>query len=280
MSDETFDRNIEVGDLLEIWEWCSRRLRIKWQRRRKLRNGCFIGLACALSDSEEDSIAPFDLIKGYKSKTLPSPLLNSDQVVSFWDAKPVSLLELCLGSYTQTSPLTKPLNRVRSAFQNNPRLDELSKKMRCREKRFGDEWYTEGHHPDREVRLLKREMTPLCERLRDLMAEEPDVVGKLALEVLAKGWQFGEIPASWRVRKTPEQLLNRATRLKLWQAAQKVLSQKLGDEAKLEALCQALYRNITSSIKAAIEAQGYTVDNVVDDMLNFDVRKSREEITT
>ena len=277
MLDETYHRNVEVDDLLQIWEWCSRHLRIKWQHRPKLGNGCFIGLACALSDSEDDSIAPFDLIKGYKS--LPRPLLDRDQVIAFWDARPVSLLELCLGSYTKTSPLTKSLNRVRPAFQDNPRLDELSKKMRCREKQFGDDWHTEGHHPDREVRLLKKEMKPLCERLRDLIADQPDVVGKLSLEVLAKGWHFGEIPASWRVRRTPEKLLNRTTRLKLWQAAQDVLSRRLGEEAKLDALCQALYRKITPSTKAAIEAQGYTIDNVVDDMLNFDMRKSREEIT-
>lgn len=36
---------------------------------------------------------------------------------------------------------------------------------------------------------------------------------------------------------------------------------------------------ITPSVKAAIEAQGYTVDNVVDDMLNFDMRKTQAEIT-
>ena len=81
------------------------------------------------------------------------------------------------------------------------------------------------------------------------------------------------------MRKTPEKLLNRATRLKLWQAAQDILDRKLEHREKLEALCHALYRKITPSTRAAIEAQGYTVDNVVDDMLNFDMRKSRDEIT-
>jgi hypothetical protein len=86
--------------------------------------------------------------------------------------------------------------------------------MRHREKHFGDDWYTEGHHPERELRLLKKEMWPLCELLRDFLVKEFATIEKLAQEVLARGWQFGEIPVSWLARKTPETLLNRATRLK------------------------------------------------------------------
>jgi len=61
--------------------------------------------------------------------------------------------------------------------------------------------------------------------------------------------------------------------------AQEVLSQGLEEEQRLGALCDGLYRAITPSIKAAIESQGYTVDDVVDDVLNYDMRKSRKEIT-
>jgi len=211
MEDKTFDRNVDINDLLEIWEWCSRRLHVKWQRKRRLRNGCFIGLAVALSD--KTSIPPAKLLREYK--TLPKPLLNEEKVLTFWQVKPVSLLELCLGSYTKVSPLTKSLNRLRLAYQDNSTLDELAKKMRSRENRFGSKWWTQGHHLEREFRLLKKEMHPLCDALRDLLVKEHVVIEKLAVQVLGKGWQFGEIPASWRVRKTPESLLNRATRLKL-----------------------------------------------------------------
>jgi hypothetical protein len=276
--DERYYRNLEVDDLLETWEWCSRHRHTKWLRKRKLRNGCFIGLAYALSDGEKDSITPSQLLKNYRS--LSRPILDRDGVVTFWEARPMSLLELSLGSYTKASPLTKSLNRLRLAHQDNPTLDELAKKMRGREERFGDDWFTDGHHPQREVRLLKKEMQPLCNQLRDLMADENEVVSKLALEVLAKGWQFGEIPVSSRVRKTPEKVLNRATRLKLWQAGQEILSRNLDEEEMIRALWDGLHRKVTPAVKAAIEAQGHTVADVVGDLMSFDLQKSCAEITS
>jgi hypothetical protein len=274
--DERYDRNVEVDDQLELWEWCSRRLHVKWQRKRKLRNGCYIGLACALSD--EDEVSPMQLLKNYKR--LPSALLNREQIIAFWEARPMSLLELCLGTYTKASPLTRPLNRLRPAFQDNPALDDLAKTMRCRVKRFGDDWWTEGHHPQREVRLLKKEMKPLCEMLRNSIADEPEAVSKLALDVLAKGWQFGEIPASSRVRRTPEKLLNRATRLKLWEAGQEILARDLDEEETIRTLWDVLHRKITPAVRAAIEAQGHTVSDAVGDLIGFDLQKSRGEITS
>jgi hypothetical protein len=274
--DERYDRNVEIDDLLEIWEWCSRRLHVKWQRKPKLRNGCFIGLACALSNDEDD-FPPMQLLKTYRS--LPRPLLDKEKVTVFWETRPMSLLELCLGAYTKASFLTRRLNHLRSEYQDNPTLDDLAKKMRCREKRFGDDWFTDGHHPEREYRLLKKEMKPLYACLEETLTHEPVAVSKLALEVLAKGWQFGEIPASCRVRKTPEKLLNRANRLKLWQAARTVLAGDLEEEEMLSALCNTLHRKITSATKTAIEAQGYAVADVVGDFISFDVNKTRDEIT-
>jgi hypothetical protein len=281
MEDDAYQRNLEIDNLLDTWEWCSRRLHVKWQRKRRLRNGCFVGITSGLLG--ETSLTARALLRAMKLpesyRTLPQPLLNRKRLLIFWKVKPGSLLELCVGCHTKSSPLTKPLNRLRSAFHDNSTLDDLAKKMRGREERFGSEWYTEGHHPESDYRLLKKEMRPLWKQLRDLILQEQAVVEKLAQEVLAQGWQFGEIPASWRVRKTPEKLLNRATRLKLWRVAQDILARNLSDEATLEALCQNLSGKITPSIKAGIEAQGYTADNVVDDMLNFDMRKSRGEIT-
>jgi hypothetical protein len=279
--DERYNRNVEIDNLLNAWEWCSRRLRVKWQRNPRIRNDCFIGLTCALLD--EDSISGPTLIR---SMDLPrhheefsKPLLNKKKLRIFWKVKPDALLELCLGCYTKTSPLIRPLNQLRSTFQNNLILDDLAKKMRSREKRFGSEWFVEGHHPESEFRVLKEEMRPLWKELKDLIFKNQSAIEELLLELLPQGWQFREIPASWLVRKTPEKLLNRATRLKLWQVAQDILDRKLGHREKLEALCHALYRKITPATRAVIEAQGYTVDNVVDDMLNFDMRKSRDEIT-
>jgi hypothetical protein len=274
--DQRYHRNVEIDDLLDIWEWCSRHLHVKWQRKRKLRNGCFIGLACALSEDDKD-IPPMQLLKTYQS--LPTPLLDKEQVTVFWETQPMSLLELCLGAYSKPSPLTKRLNRLRPDYEDNSTLDDLSKKMRSREKHFGDDWFTDGHHPEREYRLLKKEMKPLCERLEEVMTHEPVAVSKLALDVLAKGWQFGEVPASCRVRKTPEKLLNRANRLKLWRTAREILDRDLKGEAILNTLWEALHRKITPATKIVIESQGYTVADVVGDFIGFDVTKSRDEIT-
>jgi hypothetical protein len=274
--DQRYDRNVEIDDLLQIWEWCSRHLHVKWQRKPKLRNGCFIGLACALSDDDDD-IPPMQLLKIYRK--LPTPLLDQEQVTIFWETRPMSLLELCLGTYTKASSLARRLNRIRPDYQNNATLDDLAKTMRCREKRFGDDWFTDGHHPQREYRLLKKEMKPLCGRLEEVLTNDPSAVSNLALDVLAKGWQFGEIPASCRVRKTPENLLNRANRLKLWQAAHAVLAGDLEEEEMLSALCTALHRKITPATKTVIETQGHTVTDVVGDFISFDVNKTRDEIT-
>ena len=191
----------------------------------------------------------------------------------------MSLLELCLGVFTKASPLARRLNRLRHDYNNNSTLDDLAKKMRSREKRFGEEWYTEGHHPEREYLLLKKEMKPFCDCLENEIVNEPQIVSKLALDVLAKGWQFGEVPATCGVRKTAEKLLNRATRLKLWQAAQEILAGNLKGERLLSALWDTLHREITPATKMAIETQGCTVADVVGDFISFEVKKSRAEIT-
>ena len=248
---------------------------MKWQRKRKSRNSCLIAIAFAIS--EPNPISPFKLAKSYKS--LPRPLLNRAKVLTFWTVQPVPLLELCLSSFTKDSPLKAELERIRMAYQANIALDKLAKKMRAREKRFGSDWYFQGHHPEDEFAALKEELTPLRAKIRGLVGKEHAAIDRLALEVLEQGgWQFGELPATSFVRKTPESLLNRANRLKLWQEAQAVLAHDLDDEERLEMLCGALNRKISSSVKAALEAQGYTVDQVIDDMVNFDMYKSRGEI--
>jgi hypothetical protein len=130
LRDERYDRNVDAGDLLEIWEWCSRRLHVKWQRKRRFRNCCFIGITCALfgrtSITPSDLLAAMELPKHYKG--LPLPLLDQKKVGIFWKVKPVALLELGLGVYTKASPLTQFLNRLRTNYQHNPTLDELAKK--------------------------------------------------------------------------------------------------------------------------------------------------------
>jgi hypothetical protein len=273
--DERYYRNVEVNDLLEIWEWCSRRLHVRWDRKRKLRNGCYIGLACALS--EDGPVRPMGLLKTFKS--LPKPLLDRKKVIAFWEVQPVALLELCLGSYTKASALAGPLNNLRKSFRGNPILDDLAKKMRSREKRFGDDWYTEGHHPNVEYVSLKRQTKQLRSQLRNLIADAHETVSELALDVLAKGWQYGEIPAACWVRRTPETLLNKASRLRLWEAGHVVLDHDLGEDDLLNALWDALHKRVSPALRNAIEAQGHKVDDVVCDFISFDLKKTRAEIT-
>ena len=100
-------RNQEVADLINIWEWCSSKLHVKWQRKRKNRNGCLMALAYAVS--EPNFISPFKLTRIYKS--LPVPLLDEDRLETFWNVQPVPLLELCLGAFTKKrSPLKAKLD--------------------------------------------------------------------------------------------------------------------------------------------------------------------------
>ena len=273
-------RNHEIRELLDIWKWCSRTLHVKWKRTRKYRNSCLVGLAVAVNESQlEAKVSPYDLPLLYES--LAAPLFDDAGLLAFWEDWPTFLLELCLGYFTKESPLAERLEQIRRIYRDNPVLDELFKKMNKREKRFGWDWTAKGHHPETEFVQLKKETAPLRAALKKLIMGECAAVETLALELLAQGpWEMGSLPASSFVRETPETLLNRAVRLKLWMVAQEILSQGLEDNReRLQALCNALYRAITPSVKAAIESQGYTVDNVVDDFLNFDMRKSRNEIT-
>ena len=155
----------------------------------------------------------------------------------------------------------------------------LAKKMRAREKGFGLEWHSQGHHPEKEFEELEAGMSGLNDALNNLFLKEPSAIESLSQEILAQGpWRFGELPASSLVRKTPESLLNRTNRLKLWRAAREILTQDLEDEATLEAMSDVMTRELTPSIRTSIKAQGYTPDQVIDDVINFDVHKTREEI--
>jgi hypothetical protein len=158
-------------------------------------------------------------------------------------------------------------------------LDELAKKMRSREKRFRGDWEWEGHHPEAEFALLRKEMAPIFAAISDVLLKSPVAIDQLAREVLAQGpWTAGELPASARVRQTPEGLLNRTTRVKLWQAARDVRILPLSERETLERMYDALRAKISPAVRSAIEAQGYSVDQVVDDVVNFDMYKNREDI--
>ena len=269
-------RTQEIAELLALWEWCSAKLHAKWLRRRKSRNSFLMALA--YSASQPDAISPFEFVKVYPR--LPRPLLDQKKVRVFWNIQPVALLAACLGSFSAKNSLQTDLNDIRSRFMTNPALDEIAKILRAREKRLGPDWQIQGRHPDREFVALKKGTTALRSALRAYLVKNHRAIDKLALEILSHGgWQLGELPTSSLVRRTPPTLLNKVTRLKLWDAAHEVLDQYEGDsDAALEKICFTLYRNITPSIRSAIESQGYSVDHVIDDYLNFDMSVNREEI--
>jgi hypothetical protein len=235
-------------------------------------------MALAYVVSQPDPISPFEFVNVYQR--LPRPLLDQKKVRAFWDVQPIPLLEACLGSFNVETPLKAGLNDIRSRFLVNPTLDKIAKIMQAREKRFGPDWQIQGHHPEQEFVALKKETTALRSALRIYFTKKHRAIDKLALGILSHGgWQFGELPASSRVRRTPPTLLNEVTRLKLWDAAHEILEQYAGDgDAALEKICSTLYRKITPSIRSSIESQGYSVDHVIDDLLNFDLSVSRGEI--
>jgi hypothetical protein len=273
--DESF-RNHDIASFLDVWEWCSRTLHMKWRRKRMHRNSCLMGMAFALS--KDAFVSPMQLPSTYQTR--PAPLFDQTALLRFWRAQPVTLLELCLGMFTKDSPLKEQLNQIRLKRQDNPRLDEVAKKMRAREKRFQGDWQSEGHHLQADFSILKEGMGPIFAEIEALIVKEPATVDILAREVLAQGpWKPGELSAHSIVRKTPENLLNRTTRLSLWRAAQEVRFLPFNEEEALQMLYDALHKKITPAIKAAIESEGYTVDQVVDDVRNFDMHKTQEEIT-
>jgi len=236
-----------------------------------------MAMAFALSTGKDEMVSPITLPTTYKTR--PVPLFNKTALLRFWSIQPATFLELGIGTFTKDSPLKERLNQVRLKWQNNPRLDEVAKKMRAREKRFRGDWELEGHHPESEFAILEKETAPILTALSEELLKDPAMIDQLAREVLAQGpWKAGELPASVRVRKTPEGLLNRTTRVKLWQAAHDVRILPLSEEAMLEKLYHALYAKITPAVKTAIQAQGYSVDQVVDDVVNFDMHKDPEDL--
>jgi hypothetical protein len=269
-------RNHEIASFLDVWEWCSRTLHVKWRRKRMNRNSCLMGMAFALS--KDAFVSPMKLPSTYQ--TLPVPLFDKVALLRFWTAQPVTLLELCLGVFTKDAPLKERLNEIRLKHQDNPRLDEAAKKMRAREKRFQGDWPSEGHHSEADFSILKEGIGPILAEIGTLIVKEPATVDKLAREVLAQGpWKPGELSAYSIVRKTPENLLNRTTRLSLWRAARDVRILSFNEEEALQMLYEALHKKITLAIKSAIESEGYSVQQVIDDVLNFDMHKTQEEIT-
>ena len=240
------------------------------------RNSCLMGMAFALS--KDAFISPMKLPSTYQTRLVP--LFDQAALLRFWKAQPVTLLELCLGLFTKDSPFKGRLNQIRLKHHDNPRLDEMAKKMRAREKRFQGDWPSEGHHPQTDFSILNEGMRPILAEIGALIVKEPATVDKLAREVLAQGpWKHGELSAYSFVRKTPENLLNRTTRLSLWRAARDVRFLPYNEEEALAMLYEALHKKITPAIRSAIESEGYSVQQVVDDVLNFDMHKTQEEIT-
>src|ERR1700734_3754550 len=120
-------RNHEITGFLDAWEWCSRTLHLKWQRKRMNRNSCLMGMAFALS--KDAFVSPVELPSTYQTR--PAPLFDKVALLRFWTAQPVTLLDLCLGVFTKESLLKERLKQIRLKHQDNPRLDEAAKKMRA-----------------------------------------------------------------------------------------------------------------------------------------------------
>jgi hypothetical protein len=68
-------RNDEIRNLLTIWAWCSRTLRVKWERAHKYRNTCLIGITGAVNEGRfGETITITELPRIYQS--LSSPLFT------------------------------------------------------------------------------------------------------------------------------------------------------------------------------------------------------------
>ena len=275
-----FERNTHILNSRHLWQWGSRSLHPRWERIPKYRGTCLMAIAFAVDQGEaliEAKTHLFHIPEVYGA--MSGPLVDNDGLSAWWDSYPHELLQLALGLLTQGHSLAEPLEKIRRKHGINKKLDSLAKRMQRREEAYGDDWTAEGYHPEAETAAFDELAAPFFDDTANLLLENLDRINDLAAELLRQGpWSFQQPPLWWFVRKTPEKLLNKIHRLTLWKAAQKVLFLDLEHNDKLRKLCEEVHGAVTPSIRSEVESQRYEIEDVVRDMLNFDMHKTREAL--
>jgi len=273
-----FELNRRFEQERTIWEWCSDKLHPIWVTRKKYRNDCLLGIAYGIERwTPQSGVSIFDLPQVFGA--IDGPLFDADDLVAWWDCYPACLLEMCQGIFTKGACLSTQLETVRKEEGVNPTLDEIAEKMHEKESQRRDAWDSKGIHPTSDIHLFQRNMTVLKKRLETLIVDEHRVVEALAREILELGCQADQLPALASIRRTPENLVDKVNRFKLWLAAQEAIDHGLNEAALMQILSGHFDRIMTPAFREKIELQGYTIKDVFDDFLNFDVHKNRDEIT-
>ena len=277
MEESFFDRNRLFAETRSVWEWCSVALRYDWASRPKHRNDCLLGIAYGVDRWHSRSgVSMFDIPDTYGK--IEGLLFDSTSLSVWWRYQPASLLEMALGCFTTGPSLKESMEAIRAKWEIDPILDAISKITRMRERECGDDWLHKVYHPAANLTRFEDHIAGLRGDLEALFLENGALLDALARNVLAQGWQHGHLPASCMVRKTPDGLINKTTRFKLWLFTQEALDQGMEGEVLARHVAGRFDRLLPAHRREEIERAGYTLQDVFDDFLRWDIHKSRQEI--
>lgn len=264
---ERFEENMRFGSQRIVWQWCSRLLRPAWERQ-------IYGRIDILS-----GIAP---VFGFTSKELHSIGVTILSGISFtrefilnaMDGDPATFLYLGLCGIE--------LEDIRERFCVNRHLDAVSKMTLARERRYGDAWTEEGLHPVTLIMGWESAFRPLKEALTLRFVHHVDRLTELLAELIPGSELDEHFDAGYRemassrtrkLRRTPRNLLNLATRLKLRNLTDQARKTMNSDE-----LVEFLLAAIPEPVVDVIERAGHETLEVIGDFLYHDMRLTRESL--
>src|SRR5271165_1140472 len=269
---DLFYSNVHFDSERRLWQWCSARLRRRWQRDTICPFGILMGLTLSALDYEGE--AEEETSRRVK---LGGEALTHDRVGELMDTFPADLLDLALFQSDTIQPLN--LDDIRARFCRNERLDDITKMTIARETGYGDSWVDEGLHPSSLIAEWSRCFNALKNALKNRLRQETEKLeatkcALLDLVDLPKiHARFREEARVYCVRRTPKDILNLATRAKLLDAYKRFCL--TADPAELP---EMIWRLISPGVREAIERAGHSTDDVIVDFLSFDADETRDAL--
>lgn len=277
MQESYFDRNRLFAETRSVWEWCSAALRSGWLSHARHRNDCLLGIAYGVDRwHARAGISMYDIPDIYGK--IEGLLLDRTGLSVWWRYQPASLLEMALGSFTPGLSLAEEMETIRAKWEIDPVLDAIAKITLQREKACGEDWRHKAYHPVANLTRFERHIEGLRNELEALFLKNEALLNTMARNILAQGWEKGYLPAACTVRKTPEGLINKAARFKLWLFTQEALDQGMEGELLARHVASRFDRLLSPHVREEMQRAGHTIEDVFDDFLRWDIHKSRQEI--
>lgn len=258
-----FDRNLCFEAERIVWQWCSSLLRPAWERRRFERIDVLLAVAPAFGYSSEQ------LVK--LGVGILSGVTFTQEIIERTIARdPMTLLYIALSQGEQVSAIG--LEDIRERYCVNRALDSMAKLSLATERRYGEGWTEEGFH--RSDMLLQWELGfyPLRSALKERFISQMDQLTALLAEIVP-GEEVAEylhnmvaLSGKIRLRKTPPDLLNLATRLKL-----RNLTDRARNSDDVIHVLETVLGAIPKSLADAISRAGYDPFDVADDVVMHDM---------